>query len=106
MKGMIDGRRLKRAWDRNELGPLLLGEPPYEYETQPPDPTAAFTRLRQVSDFLRCQPPHARERVLPPLLHALEASEAGWARAGALFMQQGFGLLNPEVRGGAEDEAS
>ena len=90
MKGMIDGRRLKYAWDRNELGVLVLGTPPYDYEAGA-DTQAKFTRLRQVSDFLRCRTPVQRKRVLPATMAQLEASDEGWAKAGVLFLKHIFG---------------
>lgn len=90
MKGMIDGRRLKRAWDGNELGELLLGQPPYDYE---PDAAmdAYFTRLRQVTDFLRCRTASERQRPLASAVEKLEASEEGWAGAAALLLKRSFG---------------
>ena len=90
MKGMIDGRRLKRAWDNDELGLLILGEPPYDYEPHA-DNSARFTRLRQISDFLRCRTAAERERPLSSAVATLEASGEGWARAAAIFLRQTFG---------------
>ena len=90
MKGMIDGRRLKYAWDRNELGWLLIGTPPYNYEDDA-DVQAKFTRLRQVSDFLRCRTANQRQRVLPATMSQLKASDEGWAKAGVLFLTRIFG---------------
>ncbi|MBA3534085.1 MAG: hypothetical protein H0T73_19360 [Ardenticatenales bacterium] len=97
MLGMIDGRRLKRGWDQNELGALLLGEPPYEYEEQS-DTQARFTRLRQVSDFLRCRTAAERDRVLPQTINVLESSTEAWAKAGAIFLRQAFGFIQPTIR--------
>jgi hypothetical protein len=91
MKGMIDGRRLKRAWDRDELGELLLGEPPYEYEGDA-DNQARFTRLRQVTDFLRCRTVAERQRPLTSAILKLEASDDGVAQAAAIFLKQSFGV--------------
>lgn len=90
MKGMIDGRRLKYAWDRNELGALVLGTPPFDYEAGA-DNQVKFTRLRQVTDFLRCRTPAQRQRVLPKMMADLDASEEGWAKAGVLFLTHTFG---------------
>lgn len=98
MKGMIDGRRLKQGWDENRLGPLLLGEGPFAYEEEA-DEVARFTRLRQVTDFLRCRSESERARVLPSLLAALEGSDEGWARAAAQFVRHSFG--HPATREGA-----
>ncbi|MGB0389440.1 MAG: hypothetical protein ACPGWR_31865 [Ardenticatenaceae bacterium] len=95
MKGMIDGRRLKHAWDRNQLGALLLGTPPYDYEAGA-DTQAKFTRVRQVSDFLRCRTPAQRQRVLPATIAQLEGSHDGWAKAGALFLKHIFGAQGQE----------
>lgn len=91
MRGMIDGRRLKRAWDRDELGLLLLGEPPYDYEPDA-DEGARFTRVRQVADFLRCRPAHERQCPLDHALATLDASDEGWARAAAILLRRTFGM--------------
>ncbi len=90
MLGMIDGRRLKRAWDNQELGAMLLGVPPYEYEAGA-EAQARFTRMRQVGDFLQCRTARERQPRLAELLHTLERSEEGWARAAAIFLRQRFG---------------
>lgn len=89
MLGMIDGRRLKRAWDQNQLGELLLGLPPYDYEGQAPD-SARFTRLRQVVDFLRCRTPKERTDPVTQAIATLEASEGGFATAAAVWLRQIF----------------
>lgn len=94
MKGMIDGRLLKRGWDENRLGPLLLGAAPFEYESDA-DEGARFTRLRQVTDFLRCRSESERARCLPSMLAALDGSDEGWARAAAQFVRHRFGQPAP-----------
>ncbi|MDQ4077173.1 MAG: hypothetical protein M3220_13105 [Chloroflexota bacterium] len=90
MKGMIDGRRLKHAWDNRELGRMLLGVSPYEYEADA-DTQAYFTRMRQVSDFLHCRTPRERRPRLAELYDTLESSDQGWAKAAAIFLRQSFG---------------
>jgi hypothetical protein len=89
MKGMIDGRRLKYGWDNNQLGELVLGHSPYDYEADA-DEQAKFTRLRQVTDFLRCQSARQRQRVVPTMIARLENSDEGWGKAGALFLKRFF----------------
>lgn len=103
MHGMIDGRRLKRAWDEHALGALVAGEPPYEYDDGPPGMQAGFLRMRQVADFLQCRSRHERAARLPELYDTLQTSEHGWARAAALFLQRRFG---PPPEGGAPEQPS
>jgi hypothetical protein len=88
--GMIDGRRLKRAWDHNELGELILGEHPYEYEPGEETDSARFTRLRQIVDFLRCRTPAERASRLPAAIRLLEQSDLGFAQASAIWLRQIF----------------
>jgi hypothetical protein len=90
MKGMIDGRRLKRAWDNHELGPLLVGDAPYDYEPDV-DAQARFTRLRQVTDFLRCRTQSERQPRLVEALPVLETNPEPWAKAMAIFLKHSFG---------------
>lgn len=87
---MIDGRRLKQAWDEQELGALIAGLPPYTVE-EAGDEHAGFMRMRQVADFLQCRSPRERAPRLAELYATLEASEQGWARAAAIFLRQRFG---------------
>lgn len=89
MKGMIDGRWIKQAWDSNQLGPLLRGEPPYDYEADADD-QARFTRLRQISDFLRCRPATHRQPRLVAALADLDAASESWPRAAAIFLRRLF----------------
>lgn len=96
MIGMIDGRRLKHAWDHDRLGPLLLGESPYDYEPGAGE-RGFFTRVRQVTDFLRCRTPNERARVLPAMLGALDASELPRARAAAIYVRHALGGGAPNV---------
>lgn len=87
--GMIDGRRLKRGWDQNELGELLLGLPPYDYDGEVTD-SARFTRLRQVVDFLRCRTPAERAGHVARTVATLERSDLGFAQAAAIWLRQIF----------------
>lgn len=91
MRGMIDGRLLKRAWDDDALGPLLRGISPYDYEADADD-GARFTRLRQVSDFLRCRPATQRQPRLTSALADLDAAPDPWPRAAAILLRRTFGV--------------
>ena len=95
MKGMVDGRWLKRAWDADEIGALLRGAEGYPFEADADD-SARFTRLRQVSDFLRCRPVSHRKPKLDAALADLDAAPEGWARAAAIFLRRTF----PETASG------
>ncbi|HBY96702.1 MAG: hypothetical protein M5U01_04930 [Ardenticatenaceae bacterium] len=88
--GMIDGRRLKRAWDQSELGELILGQPPYDYAPGEETDSARFTRLHQLVDFLRCRTATERASRLPTGVRVLEQSELGFAQAAAIWLRQIF----------------
>ncbi len=94
--GMIDGRRLKRAWDADELGEMILGHPPYTYAADEETDSARFTRLRQLVDFLRWRTPAERASRLPRAVRVLKESEVGFAQAAAVWLRQIFPESEPQ----------